>query len=91
MQADRDQGVGRGSASAAQTKESDPRHDYVSVDITSLAEVTAATVGADVTIICAVSRAHPVLCFEVNCVGVYNACHAAVHAGHPRLVNTGPW
>ena len=79
------------SASTPQTADSDPRHEFVSVDITSRAEVVAAAEGTDVIVICSVVRAHDTLCFEVNTKGVLHACEAAVASGHRRLVNTGPW
>lgn len=66
-QVKRSAGQGRGSAIDAQTPETDPRHEYLSVDITDLAEVHAAAEGTDAIVICSVSREHPVLAFSVNC------------------------
>lgn len=81
----------RGSAIDAQTAETDPRHEYMTVDLTSLEEVRTAAAGTDAIVVCSVSREHPVLAFEVNCRGVYNALVAAVENGHRRFINTGPW
>ena len=82
------------AASTPQRPDTDPRHDYQTVDITNIDEVTQAAIGTDVIIICAVSRT-PVnqrrLAFDVNARGVFNAATAAVQCGHARLVNTGPW
>jgi nucleoside-diphosphate-sugar epimerase len=90
-QVTRSTGEARGSAEDAQTPETDSRHEYVSVDITQLEEVRAAAKGTDAMVVCSVSREHPVLAFEVNCRGIYNAVLAAVECGHRRFVNTGPW
>jgi nucleoside-diphosphate-sugar epimerase len=68
----------------------DPRHEYLSCDITSAAEVAAAMAGTDVAVICSVVRAHAMLSFHVNCIGVWVAARAALACGHQRLVNTGP-
>ena len=44
------------TASAPQDPTSDPRHEYVSADITDMDEVMAVMRGADVAIICSVVR-----------------------------------
>jgi nucleoside-diphosphate-sugar epimerase len=69
---------------------STPKPADASVDIRDYAQVANAVADADVAVVCSVIREHPVLAFSVNCGGVYNACLAAVNAGHARLVNTGP-
>ena len=65
-------------------------HEWLSVDIADYGAVAAATAGADVTLVLSVVRTHPVLAFDVNGRGAYNAVKAAVAAGHERIVPPPP-
>lgn len=60
------------------------------VDITDPAAVRAAASGADCLINCAVVRTDVDPAFAVNVLGAYNVMRAAIDAGIPRVVHTGP-
>jgi len=65
-------------------------HEERLVDVTDPAAVAAAMRGMDCVINCAVVRHDPVVAFRVNILGAYNTMRAAVDAGIPRVVHTGP-
>ena len=89
MHVDQGQTARTADKNASNTASPPPPTDQ-HVDIRVYEQVAAAMAQCDVAVICSVIREHPVLAFEVNCGGVYNACKAAVEAGHARLINTGP-
>lgn len=71
-------------------KELDTPHEFMAVDITDYDQVRAAVDGMDAVINCTVNRTDEVLAFDVNVRGAYNVFRAAIEAGVPRVVHTGP-
>jgi nucleoside-diphosphate-sugar epimerase len=65
-------------------------HEERQVDVTDPAAVADAVRDMDCVINCAVVRHDPVVAFRVNILGAYNTMRAAVDAGIPRVVHTGP-
>jgi len=65
-------------------------HPNQRVDISSLAEVSAAVDGVDAVINSTVERGDRQRAFDVNTLGCYNTVRAAVDCGVPRVINTGP-
>jgi nucleoside-diphosphate-sugar epimerase len=67
-----------------------PPHEEVIVDVTDADAVRAAAADTDCIVNCTVVRPDPVQAFRVNLLGAYNVMRAAVDAGIPRVVHTGP-
>jgi nucleoside-diphosphate-sugar epimerase len=68
----------------------DPGHEFVRVDISSIEQVMKAAEGMDAIVNCSVVRQDPQLAFDVNMVGCWNMMTAAVKHGIRRVINTGP-
>lgn len=66
------------------------KHEFVSVDVSSLAQVTRAAEGMDAIINLSVLRHDRQLAFDVSTRGCYNIMQAAVTHGIRRVINTGP-
>jgi nucleoside-diphosphate-sugar epimerase len=65
-------------------------HEEQVVDVTDLAAVRASAQGADCLLNCSVVRTDPVGAFRVNVLGALHTMLAAVDAGVPRVIHTGP-
>ena len=68
----------------------DPGHEFLRVDISSLEQVMKAAEGMDAIVNCSVVRQGNQLAFDVNMVGCWNMMTAAVQHGIRRVINTGP-
>ena len=66
------------------------KHEFRSVDMSSIAEVMDAAEGMDAIINCSVLREHRKIAFDVNARGCYNMMRAAVQHDIKRVINTGP-
>ena len=68
----------------------DPGHEFLRVDVSSLEQVMKAAEGMDAIVNCSVVREGTQLAFDVNMVGCWNMMTAAVKHGIRRVINTGP-
>jgi nucleoside-diphosphate-sugar epimerase len=74
----------------ADIKPIETKHEFMSVDISSLEQVVRAAEGMDAIINLAVIRYDREVSFQVNTRGCYNMMRAAVEHGIRRVINTGP-
>jgi nucleoside-diphosphate-sugar epimerase len=65
-------------------------HETMQVDVTDPQQVMDAAEGIDAIMNCTVMRPHPVLAWDVNMRGAYNAMKAAAHHGIKKVIHTGP-
>ncbi len=68
----------------------DPGHEFLRVDVSSLEQVMKASEGMDAIVNCSVVREGNQLAFAVNMLGCWNMMTAAVKHGIRRVINTGP-
>ena len=66
------------------------KHEFMSVDVSSEAQVVRAAEGMDAIINLSVLRQDRQLAFDVSARGCYNMMQAAITHGIRRVINTGP-
>ena len=66
------------------------KHEFMSVDVSSEAQVLRAAAGMDAIINLSVLRHDRQLAFDVSARGCYNIMQAAITHGIRRVINTGP-